>query len=217
MSMSATPLRERKKAKTRSDLLATAHRLFRERGYEATTLESICDEAQVSVRTFFRYFVSKDDLALEVHRRAARYFRNEMTERGGDETAMTACRRILEELAKVMTDNPADKLPNQRMVQENPVLTAAYLMILQDFEDCLTDALANELRVDPSGDLRPRLVAATYFGGLRAVLRRWVQSDGREPLSSLVHQLTDFMDEHYGNRLVRQPVRRRQTPRRTGS
>jgi MFS transporter, DHA2 family, multidrug resistance protein len=58
-------LRERKKARTRATIQACALRLFREQGYDATTIEQIIDAADVSETTFFRYFPAKEDLVLE--------------------------------------------------------------------------------------------------------------------------------------------------------
>lgn len=57
-------LRERKKAKTRALIQERALRLFREQGYEGTSIEEIADAAEVSLSTVFRYFPTKPDLVI---------------------------------------------------------------------------------------------------------------------------------------------------------
>jgi AcrR family transcriptional regulator len=54
--------RDRKKNETRQALRDAAHRLFAEKGFSQTTIDDITEAADVSRRTFFRYYASKDDL-----------------------------------------------------------------------------------------------------------------------------------------------------------
>jgi AcrR family transcriptional regulator len=55
-------LRERKRQHTRRALISGAMRLFEEKGYEQTTVAQIAATAQVSTKTFFNYFTSKDEV-----------------------------------------------------------------------------------------------------------------------------------------------------------
>ncbi|MCU1413654.1 MAG: TetR family transcriptional regulator [Microbacteriaceae bacterium] len=59
-------LRERKKQQTRFAIHEAAFRLVDAQGLEATTVEQICQEADVSARTFFNYYPSKAAAALEM-------------------------------------------------------------------------------------------------------------------------------------------------------
>ncbi len=56
--------RAESKERTRQRLLAEAQRLFRERGYAATSLEQIADAADVTKGAIYGHFASKEDLLL---------------------------------------------------------------------------------------------------------------------------------------------------------
>jgi AcrR family transcriptional regulator len=59
---SAAPLRERRKARARLDIARVAVKLFQENGYDATTVGDIAEAADYSVRSFYRYFGTKEDV-----------------------------------------------------------------------------------------------------------------------------------------------------------
>lgn len=59
---STAPLRERRKAKARLDIARVGLKLFQERGYDATTVGDIAEAADYSVRSFYRYFNTKEDV-----------------------------------------------------------------------------------------------------------------------------------------------------------
>jgi AcrR family transcriptional regulator len=65
-SASEIGLRERKKKQTRAAIHEAAFRLIEQQGLEATTIEQICSEADVSSRTFFNYYPSKAAAAFEL-------------------------------------------------------------------------------------------------------------------------------------------------------
>src|SRR5262245_23135579 len=59
------PLRERKKRRTRRALADAALRMFTDKGFDATTVDELADEAEISKSTFFRFFPAKEAAAIE--------------------------------------------------------------------------------------------------------------------------------------------------------
>jgi AcrR family transcriptional regulator len=64
-SWGVTGLRERKKSETRRHIADTAARLFAERGFEAVTVDEVAEAAEVSKKTVFNYFPTKEDLVFD--------------------------------------------------------------------------------------------------------------------------------------------------------
>jgi AcrR family transcriptional regulator len=94
-------LRERKKARLRQEIIDTAVRLFRKRGYEKTRIDDIVQALEISQPTFFRYFPSKDAVLGEVGRRGfaciTDHLRNELS---SEATTSEHLRRLYQELAR---------------------------------------------------------------------------------------------------------------------
>jgi AcrR family transcriptional regulator len=122
----AVGLRERKKARTKAAIQQHAMRLFRERGYPATTVEQIAAAAEVSPSTFFRYFPTKEDVALydALDPVLLEAFRAQPAELGPVQALRGAMRAVLAE-------PPAEELAMQqerdRLIRSVPELRARML------------------------------------------------------------------------------------------
>ncbi|MCL4235315.1 MAG: TetR family transcriptional regulator, partial [Deltaproteobacteria bacterium] len=78
--------REDKKARTRDAIFHAAVRLAESRGFDATSVEDIAAAAQISPRTFFRYFPAKDHVMFPYHADYVARFREllRQSSSGGD-------------------------------------------------------------------------------------------------------------------------------------
>ncbi len=199
-------LRERKKARTRRELITVASRLFRKQGYEATTLEQIADEAEVSIRTLLRYFESKLHLALAGHYDRLERFCSRVEDPDRELDTLSCWREHVEESARAWTDTRNFAI-HVNFVYSAPILLAGLLEINQRYEDAIARGLAVDAGVDPDSDLYGRLLAAMLIAGNSAAARRWVATGGKDDLAATCLAVVDFALENFPARATRRARR----------
>jgi AcrR family transcriptional regulator len=180
--VSVCGLRERKKRRTRDALLSAALDLFKAKGYEHTTVREITDAVEVSERTFFRYFASKEELVLSFVVAAADAFAVELSKRPASERPVEALRNAMRTAA--LTLDPQDIEREQmayalamRLIEATPALLAAQLMVSQNLCEKLIAIMAEREGVDPATDPRPRIIATVFCGLMSAASQVW-RGDG---------------------------------------
>jgi len=155
-------LRERKKARTRAAIQQHALRLFRERGYAATTVEQIAEAAEVSPSTFFRYFPTKEDVVLYdvLDPPALAAFRAQPAE-------LSPIQALRGAMRAVFADLPAEELEVQRerdrLIRSVPELRAGMLEEFARNLDLLAEIVAERVgrRAD---ELAVRTLAGAVIG-----------------------------------------------------
>ena len=102
----STGRREAHKESTRAALREAGARLFAERGYEATTVRDIAQAAQVTERTFYRYFDGKEGLRAEQTLGWIELLHDAILDRPAQEPPFVAVQRAM--LAIARKTAPAD-------------------------------------------------------------------------------------------------------------
>jgi AcrR family transcriptional regulator len=173
MDPSTPGLRERKKLETRLALARAAMRLFEERGYSATSIDDIAAAANVSRRTFFRYFASKDEVLIVDPGGKLEALHVALAEGPSEESTIEALRRGIRALATAYYD-PELVRAEARLSDLEPTMAAAALAYQVRWEEALAREVAADLRVDIDSDPRPRIVAHAVVGILRAAVATWL-------------------------------------------
>ena len=192
--------RERKKQRTRDALFEAAMELFAAKGYDRTAVHEITDAVDVSERTFFRYFASKEDLVLSFIRDGAAAFAAALAARPADEEPLTPAppalqsslldqhRSAFEDLDLLVLDihdaiagSLTAYLAAMRLIDSTPTLLAAYLRSVHDHDDEIIEVLARREGVDPVADRRPRVLAAVIGAMVFLANKDWQASDTESP------------------------------------
>ncbi|GAA3500267.1 TetR family transcriptional regulator [Streptomyces prasinosporus] len=176
-------LRERKKQRTRDALVRAALELFATRGYEGTTVDDIAAAVDVSQRTFFRYFASKEEVAFFVPRLAESHVVEAVRGRPPGEAPLETLRRaVLDSWDDIHTTVerlvPLDlHLRVYRVIESTPALLAAHLRRATELEEELARIVAEREGLDVDADPRPRILVAAFGGVVRVAERLWSAGD----------------------------------------
>jgi len=208
---SRVPLRERKKLATRRSLRRVALDLVAERGFVHVTVEDIAEAADVSPRTFFNYFPSKEAALFGANPERVAALRERLVHEAPGQTALEALRVVMVGEARALAEeldelggDPAFWLKRMKAAHVDPHLRAAQAAHLAMVERVVADALAERLGADPEHDPYPVLLAGAAVGVMRATMTFWASSGGAMALDQLTdaayQALADGLPEHGGLR-----------------
>ncbi|PSK85986.1 TetR family transcriptional regulator [Murinocardiopsis flavida] len=188
-------LRERKKHRTRESLIDAAFDLFEDKGFEHTTVEEIAAAAEVSPRTFSRYFGLKEDVVLWFLRRQHDRFLAELVARPAGEPPVAAMRAAALRSFPPGHD-PASRAEYrwlrraQRLVGASPALFARNAERRVRVEREMVDEVARRMGVDPAADFRPRIAVGVQMAVYAAALEK-LEAAARAPRTGAAGPVAD--------------------------
>ncbi|MGO8686702.1 MAG: TetR/AcrR family transcriptional regulator [Candidatus Dormibacteria bacterium] len=191
MSEPGSDWQKRKKLATRERIRTCALRLFQDRGYEATTVEQIAAAAGVSHMTVFRYFPTKEDVALsdsydplivELVRRTPAT--QPLIERIGG--------ALLQGLRQLYDTDREMLLSQNRLIVSTPALRERLWANQLASQQVILDALDVGDEEAPAAFTTKVTVAACLAAATTAVLS-WVENDGTPELPDLLQEALDTL------------------------
>jgi len=178
--------RDRKKLETHRALRSAALRLVAKRGLHQVTVEDIAEAADVSVRTFFNHFPSKEDAIVGLDPERVDELREALAARPAEEPPLTALHAVLAELALTMVERSEEWPLHMEVVRASPALLPRLMASFAAYERALMEVIACRTGTDPDRDLYPALTTGVAMGAFRAVLAAWRSSPGGRPLTEML-------------------------------
>lgn len=185
-------LRERKKRRTREAIRREAYRLFREQGYDATTIEQIAEAAEVSPSTFFRYFPTKEDVVLtdEYDPVIERLIRESPADRTFIETLRSA---VIGPLKVLMETEREEMVTRMQLLVSVPALQARSAQQQTEGWRLLADLYA-ERTGRSRADRHLRYAAAAVGGALNEAMLAWAEAGCVGSPSEVMEDALDFLE-----------------------
>jgi AcrR family transcriptional regulator len=191
------PLRQRKKDATRRALLAAAHRHFKEKGFEATTIDALCEEAGVSRRTFFRYFDDKEGLVFPNRHERLERFLAFLEAAPREESAFVILRQATRTFAKEYGQNREQLVARQKLIDGSPSLKVREIEIDRDWAGAIAEAIVQRTGRSREQQLRALVFAGAVMGVVRATMRHWFAQEGRPDLARLGDDALDCLEKGF--------------------
>jgi AcrR family transcriptional regulator len=182
-------LRERKRQQTRERLTRAAMALFLERGFEATTLDDIAAAADISRRSFFHYFASKEDVVFAWQEEITAALIAAVAARPSDESMLTAAENAISAMARQVDANEA--IAMSCLKRDNPALRARDQVKYEKLERALAEGLGKRAGTKASvkTEREARLVAMIATGAMRVGQEVWTSEGAHEKPEASVKRI----------------------------
>ncbi|MGX7678416.1 TetR family transcriptional regulator [Jatrophihabitans sp. DSM 45814] len=197
-------LADRRRATAIAEITKVALTLFAERGFSEVTVDDIAAGAGISQRTFFRYFISKDDLLLQFQSHLDERLLAAFRARPSSEGPVTALRAAYVATSTVAEADRPRILTVGRLLRETAQLRGRAASIAPD-EDRVIVELAKRMGLDPVTDPRPGIVFAASRAAAAFAWQRWIDEGGPGDAANYV----DFALALLEDGLAAQNLRRR--------
>jgi AcrR family transcriptional regulator len=171
-------LRVRKRAETHARIQATALRLFLERGFEQTTMDDIARAADVSRRSLFHYFASKEEIVFSAKADFPDHLGQAVAARPADEPLLDMVENALIDMARRHLSAQTRDLA--RLIRDTPALSAGDQAKYEKVERVLAKALADRKGL-PDTDIRCRVTAAAAISLLKLATAAWLEGEEASP------------------------------------
>jgi AcrR family transcriptional regulator len=184
---------ERNKQRTRRELAEAAARLFLERGYPSTTVQDIADAADVSPRTFFRYFPSKEDVITAIASTTMDEALDHLAGHDERESLRSVLTAMLTASLAPVGEDPGSARAFQFMLRDTPALRGRWLEEQRRNRDRLAEALAPWFG-DHDHPLAPHLVAGAALLAVDEVMTLWADDPSIPDPLGLLDQALAILD-----------------------
>ena len=172
--------RERKKHQTSVALAEAALRLFAENGFAETTVDEIAEAADMSSRTFFRHFSSKEAVVFADDDQRRDAWIKALRDRPRHEPILVTIR----EASLVLAEDyePGKDFFRWELAMRHRSVGARWLQIGNKWELVLAEEIALRLGLPSKYDVTARTLAAAAMGAWRVAQANWVYERGQRPL-----------------------------------
>jgi AcrR family transcriptional regulator len=185
-------LTARNKQRTRREIAEAAGQLFIERGYASTTVQDIVDAADVSPRTFFRYFPCKEDVITAIASTSMDDTIDRLSEHEASEPLGSVLKSMLTAALVPVIEDPHAARAFQLMLRDNPVLRGRWLEEQRRSGERLADALRPWFAPE-AGPLAPRLAAGAALLAVDEAMTLWADDPSIPDPITLLDQALEIL------------------------
>lgn len=199
-------LRERKRRATRAAIQRAVLELSAQRGFDKVTIDEISVRADISPRTFFNYFPSKEDaLVGEFPNLRELVATARFLAEGAETSILSGLGRLMEAAFAALSEDREASQRRRTLLREHPALFAKRMSYLHRFENELATIVSERLAEDDETlasdallrERRARHISLIAFATVRYAYGNWLDRNDAKPVGEFIldafEELTDTL------------------------
>ena len=183
--------KDRRRTKLAAQIERTALSLFVKRGISAVTIDEIADAADISRRTFFRYFASKEDLLLGDRQRYHDSIARVVAKEEPSQSAVRMLRDILVDMSREVEAEADTARLRLELFRKYPDEMSGAFEQQRAWNSTFMAMVAQRMGLHNSRDMRPALIVRVMMSAANVALHSWFTNGAEQPLHELVESALD--------------------------
>jgi len=188
-------LRQHKKNKLRENIIDSSLDMFCRRGFDETTIDDITLSLEISKRTFFRYFPTKEDIVLSIYENLIETAKRNNIQTIHSKNPIHTIKHAFCNLAMQYEKENNFYLKIESLINKTPAIRAKRIEKFVQYGEEIYNSYGFTLKKNAEKVFQKNIMIYFSMGIFESAITTWTTSNGKTNLSKIIDDGFKLIDK----------------------